>query len=72
MKQALVRVRQDANAYKKENEVLAERIAELEARLMEHGEILRKIPTMQRQIAYLKGRIKKQKPKTEEKLEIVT
>ena len=72
LKQALIRVQQDANAYKKESEVLTERVTELEARLREHGEVLRKIPTIQKQIAYLKGRIEKQKPKTEEKLEIVT
>jgi len=63
----LIRVQQDANAYKKESEVLTERVIELEARLKEHGEVLRKIPTMQKQIAYLKGTIKKQKPKTKEK-----
>jgi len=34
-----------------------------EARLREHGKVLRKIPTMQKQIAYLKGRIAKKKPK---------
>jgi hypothetical protein len=33
----------------------------------EHGEGLKMIPTMQKQIAYLKGRVDKQKPKTEEK-----
>ena len=72
LKQTLIRFQQDANAYKKESEVLAERITELEARLREHGEVLRKIPTMQKQIAYLKGRIVKKKPKTREMLEIVT
>ena len=30
-----------------------------EARLKENGEVLKKIPTVQRQIAYLKGRIPK-------------
>lgn len=63
LKQALIRVQQDANAYKKESEVLTERVTELEARLKEHGEVLEVIPTMQKQIAYLKGTIKKQKPK---------
>ena len=63
LKQALIRVQQDANAYKKGSEVLTERVNELEARLREHGEVLEVIPTMQRQIAYLKGTIKKQKPK---------
>ena len=67
LKQALIRVQQDANAYKKESEVLTERVTELEARLKEHGEVLEVIPTMQRQIAYLKGTIKKQKPKKKEK-----
>jgi site-specific recombinase XerD len=67
LKQALIRVQQDANAYKKESEVLTERITELEAKLKEHGEVLEAIPTMQRQIAYLKGTIKKQKPKKKEK-----
>ena len=71
LKQALIRVQQDANAYKKESEVLAERVTELEARLINHGEILREIPTMKRQIAYLKGTIKKQKPRTTEKAEII-
>ena len=56
LKQALIRVQQDANAYTKGSEVLTERVTELEARLSEHGEILEVIPTMQRQIAYLKGR----------------
>jgi len=67
LKQALVRVQQDANAYKKESEVLTERVTELEARLRKHGEVLEVIPTMQKQIAYLKGTIKKQKPKKKEK-----
>jgi len=67
LKQALIRVQQDANAYKKESEILTERVTELEVRLKEHGEILEAIPTMQRQIAYLKGTIKKQKPKKKEK-----
>jgi hypothetical protein len=44
---------------------------ELETGLKEHGEILREIPTMKRQIAYLKGTIKKQKPKTTERAEII-
>ena len=66
LKQALIRVQQDANAYKKESEVLTERVTELEARLKEHGEVLEVIPTMQKQIAYLKGTIKKQKPKKKE------
>jgi len=67
LKQALIRVQQDANAYKKESEVLAERVTQLEARLREHGEVLERIPTMQKQIAYLKGKIVKKKPKTKEK-----
>lgn len=67
LKQALIRDQQDANAYMKESEVLTERVTELEARLKEHGEVLEVIPTMQKQIAYLKGTIKKQKPKTKEK-----
>ena len=71
LKQTLVRVQQDANAYKKESEVLAERVTELEARLTEHGDALKVIPTMQKQIAYLKGRIVKKKPKQREKLEII-
>jgi len=53
LKQALIRVQQDANAYKKESEVLTERVIELEARLKEHGEILRVIPTIQKQISDL-------------------
>jgi len=72
LKQAIIRLQEDAQAYKKANEVLIERLNEYEARLKEHGEVLRKIPTMQRQIAYIKGIINKQKPKTEEKLEILT
>jgi len=72
LKQTLIRVQQDANAYKKESEVLTERVTELEARLREHGEVLKMIPTMQKQIAYLKGRIPKQKPRTKEKLETFT
>jgi len=71
LKQALIRVQQDANAYKKESEVLTERVTELEVRLREHGEVLDVIPTMQKQIAYLKGRIVKKKPKPREKLEII-
>lgn len=71
LKQALIRVQQDANAYKKESEVLTERVTELEANLREHGEVLDVIPTMRRQIAYLKGRIVKPKPKEREKLEII-
>ena len=71
LKQALIRVQQDANAYKKESEVLTERVTELEANLREHGEVLDIIPTMQKQIAYLKGRIVKKKPKPREKLEII-
>ena len=67
----MIRVQQDANAYKKESEVLTERVTELEARLRQHGEMLDVIPTMRRQIAYLKGRIVKQKPKPREKLEII-
>ncbi len=63
----MIRVQQDANAYKKESEVLTERVTELETKLREHGEVLEVIPTMQRQIAYLKGTIKKQKPKRKEK-----
>ena len=72
LKQALIRVQQDANAYKKESEVLTERITELEARLREHGEVLKMIPTMQKQIACLKGKIVKKKPKERETLEILT
>ena len=72
LKQALTRVQQDANAYKKESEVLAERVTELEARLREHGEVLRMIPTMQKQIAYLRGRIVKKKPKEREKSLVLT
>jgi len=72
LKQAIIRLQEDAQAYKKANEVLIERLNEYEARLKEHGEVLRKIPTMQKQIAYIKGIISKQKPKTEEKLEILT
>ena len=72
LKQAIIRLQKDGQAYKKANEVLIERLNEYEARLKEHGEVLRKIPTMQKQIAYIKGIISKQKPKTEEKLEIFT
>jgi len=72
LKQALVRVQQDANAYKKGNEVLTERVTELEARLRTHGELLKTIPTIQKQIAYLKGKIPKKKQTTREKLEILT
>ena len=72
LKQTVIRLQQDANAYKKTTEVLTERLNEYEARLKEHGEILRKIPTLQKQISYIKGIIDKQKPKTREKLEIVT
>jgi len=71
LKQALVRVQQDANAYKKESEVLTERVSELEVRLREHGEVLDLVPTMQKQIAYLKGRITKKKRKSREKAEII-
>ena len=71
LKQALIRVQQDANAYKKESEVLTERICELEARLREHGEVLKMVPTMQKQISYLKGRIVKKKPTEKEKAEII-
>ena len=71
LKQVLVRVQQDANAYKKESEVLTERVTELEARLREHGEVLDLVPTMQRQIAYLKGRITKKKPKPKEEAKII-
>lgn len=67
LKQTVVRLQQDGQAYKKANEVLTERLNEYEVRLREHGEVLKMIPTMQKQIAYLKGRIDKQKPKTEEK-----
>ena len=66
LKQALIRVQQDANAYKKESEVLTERVTELEAKLKEHGEVLEVIPTIKKQIAYLKGTTKKQKPKRRE------
>jgi len=72
LKQVLIRVQQDANAYKKESEVLTERITELEARLGKHGELLKTIPTIQKQIAYLKGKIVKKKPKEREMLEILT
>lgn len=72
LKQALIRIQQDANAYKKGSEVLTERITELEARLLEHGEVLKMVPTMQRQIAYLKGRIVKRKPEEREILETIT
>lgn len=41
LKQALIRVQQDANAYKKESQVLTERVAELESRLRKHGELRR-------------------------------
>ena len=44
----------------------------LEARLRKHGELLKTIPTIQKQIAYLKGKIVKKKPKETEMLEIVT
>jgi len=71
LKQALIRVQQDANAYKKESEVLTERVTELGVRLREHGEVLEVIPTMKKQIAYLKCRIVKKKPKEREKLEII-
>jgi len=72
LKQSLIRVQQDANAYKKESEVLAERVSELEARLVEHREVLSMIPTMKKQIAYLKGRIVKKKPKEREETLILT
>jgi len=69
LKLALVRIQQDANAYKKGSEVLVERVAELEAKLGNHSKFLDMIPTMQKQIAYLKGIIPKIKPKqTEEPL----
>ena len=71
LKQALIRLQQDAQAYKKTNEVLTERLNEYEARLNDHGAILKMIPTMQKQIAYLKGRIVKKKPKPSEKAEII-
>jgi len=48
LKQALIRVQQDVNAYKKESEVLTERVTELGARLRQHGEMLDVIPTMRR------------------------
>jgi len=72
LKQTVVRLQQDGQAYKKANEVLTERLNEYEARLKEHGEMLRMIPTMQKQIAYIKGRIVKQKPETREKAGIIT
>jgi len=72
LKQTVIRLQQDTQAYRKTNEVLTERLNEYEAKLKEHGEVLRKIPTMQRQIAYIRSIIDKQKPKTKEKLEIVT
>lgn len=72
LKQTVIRLQQDTQAYKKASEVLIERLNEYEARLRDHGEVLKMIPTMQKQIAYLKGRIVKKKPKTEEKLEILT
>ena len=65
------RVQQDAKAYKKESEVLAERVMELETGLKEHGEILREIPAMKKQIAYLKGRVTEKKPKARGKAEII-
>jgi len=64
-------LQQDAQVYKKANEVLTERLNEYESTLKEHGAILKVIPTMQKQIAYLKGRIAEKKPKTREKLEII-
>jgi len=72
LKQALIRLQQDAQAYKKTNEVLTERLNEHGARMEDHGAILKMIPTMQKQIAYLKGKIVKKKPKTREKVEIFT
>jgi len=68
LKQTVIRLQQDAQAYKKANEVLAERLTEYEARLRDHGEVLKMIPTMQKQIAYLKGIITKKKPKPREKM----
>ena len=72
LKQALIRVQQDATAYKKGSEVLSERVGELEARLRDHGEVLKMIPTMQKQIAYLKGTIPKKKTKETGKLKAFT
>ena len=72
LKQALIRLQQDVQAYKKTNEVLTERLNEYESRLNDHGAILKIIPTMQKQIAYLKGKIKKQKPKPREEARIFT
>jgi site-specific recombinase XerD len=72
LKQAMVRLQQDGQAYKKANEVLTERLNEYEARLKDHGEVLKMVPTMQRQIAYLKGRIVKKKPRRREEAVILT
>ena len=72
LKQALIRVQQDATAYKKGSEVLVERVGDLEARLKDHGEVLKMIPTMQKQISYLKGTIPKKTTKKREKLETFT
>lgn len=72
LKQTVIRLQQDVQAYKKTNEILTERLNEYEVRLKKHGEVLKRIPTMQKQIAYIKGIINKQKPKTREELEIVT
>jgi len=71
LKEPVVRLQQDSQAYKKANEVLTERLNEHEARLNNHGAILKMIPTTQKQIAYLKGRIAKKKPKPREKAEII-
>ena len=72
LKGTVVRLQQDVHAYKKTNEVLTERLNEYTARLKEHGEVLKMIPTMRKQIAYLKGRIVKKKPKPREKPKTLT
>lgn len=72
LKQALIRLQQDAQAYKKTNEVLTERLNKYEFRLNDQGAVLKMIPTMQKQIAYLKGRIAKKKPKPRGNVEIPT
>jgi len=66
LKQTIVILQKDVHAYRKANDTLTERLNEYEIRLREHGEILREIPTMKKQIAYLKGTIKKPKPKRRE------
>jgi len=70
--ETVIKLQQDAHAYKKANEVLTERLNEYAVRLKEQGEVLRKILTIREQIAYFKGRTTKKKIKAREKLEIVT